>query len=136
MELFGEVDFNKWNDSNIIIPHENNNIVLRNDFMNAGLIDNKNHQKYFYDDEKNILIFYRGIILNGNHKNLLSVIADDYLNDKDFADKLYGFFSIAIIDFNNRKVVLVSDKIGQLKLFYSFNNNILVFSTSLSGFDP
>lgn len=135
MNFFCNLDFNKWNDSKLILSEENDEISFSNDFLSVSLTHyNKNKKRFLYDQELNVLIFYRGIILKENtENNLLQSIIKDYLrNDKTFANNLSGFFSLTLIDFSKRKVLLISDKVGQLRLYYSFENNNLIFSTALN----
>ena len=48
-----------------------------------------------------------------------------------FLDRVIGQFAIVFFDFNNEKVYLIRDRLGQKPLFYSFNNNKLSFSSNL-----
>ncbi len=51
----------------------------------------------------------------------------------DFISKLEGQFSIMFFDPNVQKVFLIRDRLGQKPLFYSYNNEELVFSSSLKS---
>ena len=51
----------------------------------------------------------------------------------DFVRKLEGQFSIMFFDVNVQKVFLIRDRLGQKPLFYSYNKEELVFSSSLKS---
>jgi len=45
--------------------------------------------------------------------------------------KFEGMFAIAIFDTIEEKIYLIRDRIGEKPLYYSFNNNLLIFSSEL-----
>ena len=51
----------------------------------------------------------------------------------DFVTKLEGQFSIMFFDINVQKVFLIRDRLGQKPLFYTYNKEELVFSSSLKS---
>lgn len=92
-----------------------------------------------------------GILFNGeifNHRSLKKELENKY-NFKSshsdtelllyglteyglkFLDRVIGQFAIVFLDFNNEKVYLIRDRLGQKPLFYYFNNNELFFSSNL-----
>lgn len=50
-----------------------------------------------------------------------------------FLSKANGMFSIAVYDNLNEKLYLIRDRLGIKPLYYSFNNNQVVFSSEIKG---
>ena len=139
ISLSGKVTFDNWDVSDEVkIKIKENNITLYNNFIYVELDkeDNYNSLNYFYDDQNQIIVFsYGKIILNS--KNQLEVIRDRYLiHGENYLIKIPGFFCLVLIDIKKKKVLLSSDILGLLKLYYSFSNFQLNFSTSIKDIIP
>ena len=52
---------------------------------------------------------------------------------KSFLDKLRGQFSICYFDHNSNKVLLISDRLNQKPLYYTFENGTFSFSSNLKS---
>lgn len=63
------------------------------------------------------------VILKGYHCWGLSIV-----------DKLIGMFAIAILDMENQELFLIRDRAGVKPLYYSWRNNLLLFSSELKSF--
>jgi len=50
-----------------------------------------------------------------------------------FPSLLQGMFAIAVFDINQKKLLLIRDRIGKKPLWYSINNSTLHFSSELKG---
>jgi asparagine synthase (glutamine-hydrolysing) len=50
-----------------------------------------------------------------------------------FVNKLIGQFSIAYFDGSNNNIFLIRDRVGQKPLFYSVDNNRIIFSSNLTS---
>lgn len=54
-------------------------------------------------------------------------------SDKEFVNKMNGKFAFAIFDNKRNKVILGRDRFGIEPLYYTFDNNKIIFSTSLKS---
>ena len=101
--------------------------------LTLNLFDNEHlEEHYFYDKEKNILIISKGILFLNNQKNPLNQIVKLYTEmHYDFLKKIPGSFLLAVINFSRPEVVLATDSIGMLRLYYSFQKSKLIFSTEI-----
>ncbi len=107
--------------------------------------------KFFPSDDKSSVLFYEDksiglivcgecrLIIDENKKEKLELgeyIANLYLQDGvNFCNQLKGEFSFGVIDNLNHRVVLYRDRFGTIPLFYSKNNEKLLFSTSISSLE-
>ena len=97
--------------------------------------------------DKNTILMFNGEIYN--HKSLRTSMEKDglkfYSDHSDsevvlngltyygisFIDKMIGQFSIAFYDSDNRKLIILKDRVGQKPLFYSKSNSDLTFGSNL-----
>jgi len=56
--------------------------------------------------------------------------------DLDFIEKLNGQFAIGLWDDNNKKFILIRDRVGICPLYYSFENNRLIFASEIKALKP
>jgi asparagine synthase (glutamine-hydrolysing) len=54
----------------------------------------------------------------------------------DFVEHLNGQFAIGLWDDNNKKFILIRDRVGICPLYYSFNNQRLVFASEIKALRP
>ncbi len=72
--------------------------------------------------------------LNTKIDNISELIALAYLqNGIDFVNMLNGVFAISVWDKNKKRLLLIRDRIGAKPLFYSMQNNAIVFSSETKG---
>jgi asparagine synthase (glutamine-hydrolysing) len=68
------------------------------------------------------------------HKTDIAVIPGLYLEDGEaFASRLVGAFAIAVWDPRNNRLVLVRDRAGERPLFYTRNQNEIIFATEIAA---
>ena len=109
------------------------------------LLDRSNQP--FYDDNQNVVLMFNGEIYN--FKNIKQKLEKEF-NFKtnsdtevllyayikwgvDFLKHIEGMFSIAIYDKIENKIILVRDRFGIKPLFYSFNENHLIFGSEIKS---
>ena len=98
------------------------------------------------DVERNTIVIFEGYLTNGselmhllpNNSNIpyshSDIICDLYrLNGLSVLSNLKGSFIFILYDKKMNRLVLCRDKIGLKSLYYSLNNNILIFSTVIQS---
>ena len=96
--------------------NKNELIVFHNQFLVVGEIEiiNIDYLKHYLDTDQ---------------FNVHQIIILGYLKEgSSFFSKLKGEYSFVVIDKNNKKAMLVRDRIGVKPLYYTYENNILIFS--------
>lgn len=102
-----------------------------------------------YSNEFNTLLMFNGEIFNhrqlrselesknivfkSNHSDTEVVLLGLSYFGINFVNKLIGQFSIAFLDFKNEQVNLIRDRLGQKPLFYSINDEELIFGSNLKA---
>ena len=102
-----------------------------------------------YSNEFNTLLMFNGEIFNhrqlrselesknivfkSNHSDTEVVLLGLSYFGINFVNKLIGQFSIAFLDFKNEQVNLIRDRLGQKPLFYSLNDEELIFGSNLKA---
>ncbi len=90
-------------------------------------------EHFYYEKERNTLIISKGILFVDNQKNPLGKIAERYWNlQLNLLKEIPGMFLLLLINFNRQEVILACDSIGALRLYYSFQEDILYFSSQLN----
>ncbi len=74
-----------------------------------------------------------GIKFNSSHSDTEVVLNGLSYFGLDFIKKLEGQFAIAFFDIKENKLFLVRDRLGQKPLFYAYNDDKLVFSSTLKS---
>ena len=116
-------------------------------FNRLSIIDlTKNASQPMYSEEFNTLIMFNGEIFNHRelrkdleHKfNFKTSHSDTELllfgltqYGTKFLERINGQFAIVFLDFNNEKIYLIRDRLGQKPLFYTHNAKELSFSSNL-----
>ncbi len=103
----------------------------------------------FYNSDRTISVVFNGEIYN--FKELRNDLIKEgytfrsqtdtevivYLYEKygiPFVELLNGMFAIAIWDNNSKKLILIRDRLGIKPLYYTYQNNILYFTSELFSF--
>jgi len=130
-----------------ILQEENSKIALG--FRRLSILDlsEKGHQPMLSQDEK-IIITFNGEIYNfkklrkelealGYHfesKSDTEVILNSYREwGTSMFVKLDGMFAICIVDLENQKILLGRDRVGLKPLFYSKNENGLIWASEIKA---
>ncbi|MGB9680309.1 MAG: asparagine synthase (glutamine-hydrolyzing) [Thermoanaerobacteraceae bacterium] len=113
-----------------------------------SIIDLKSGHQPIHNEQKNIWTVFNGEIYNyeslkrsliiKGHKfyteSDTEVIVHLYEEYKeDFVLHLHGMFAIALYDEKNKKIVLARDRIGIKPLYYTVNNNTIVFASEIKS---
>lgn len=117
-------------------------------FNRLAIVDlGKNSSQPMINKDKNTILMFNGEIYN--HKSLRTAMEKDglkfYSDHSDsevvlngltyygmsFIDKMIGQFSIAFYDSDNRKLIILKDRVGQKPLFYSKSNSDVTFGSNL-----
>ncbi|PLW79421.1 asparagine synthase (glutamine-hydrolyzing) [Candidatus Woesearchaeota archaeon] len=122
-----------YEEDNLLFGHNrleiqgNSNQPLFNEDKSLVLICNG--EIYNYDELRKELEG-KGHKFNSNSDNevLVHLYEEEKLN---FFNKVNGFFSFAIYDFNEKKLVLAKDNMGKKPLFYYFDKEKIIFSSFL-----
>ena len=75
----------------------------------------------------------KNIVFKSNHSDTEVVLLGLSYFGINFVNKLIGQFSIAFLDFKNEQVNLIRDRLGQKPLFYSINDEELIFGSNLKA---
>jgi len=113
-------------------------------FNRLAIVDlGENSSQPMINKDKNTILMFNGEIYN--HKSLRTAMEKEglkfYSDHSDsevvlngltyygisFIDKMIGQFSIAFYDSDNRKLIILKDRVGQKPLFYSKSNSDLTF---------
>ncbi|MDC3103226.1 asparagine synthase (glutamine-hydrolyzing) [Acidimicrobiaceae bacterium] len=142
-------------DENITIHSSFEKLFENKDDLNFSFIFNrlaivdlgKNSSQPMVNKKKNTILMFNGEIYN--HKSLRLEMEKDgikFISDhsdsevvlnglsyygKTFIDRMIGQFSIAFYNSDNKKLLLLRDRLGQKPLFYSYNNSELIFGSNL-----
>ncbi len=142
-------------DENKIIHSSFEKLFENKDDLNFSFIFNrlaivdlgKNSSQPMVNKKKNTILMFNGEIYN--HKSLRTEMEKDgikFISDhsdsevvlnglsyygKNFIDRMIGQFSIAFYNSDNKKLLLLRDRLGQKPLFYSYNNSELIFGSNL-----
>ncbi|MBR1413427.1 MAG: hypothetical protein IJ574_02005 [Bacilli bacterium] len=101
--------------------------ILGNFNLNNKIIK-VNNRKVNYN---NLFVYIKGTIFNVN-SNIEEYIRDSYITKGiEFIKELDGNFAIVIYDKDKDELYLIKDKLGTTFLYYYYNDNELIFSTSL-----
>ena len=134
--LSGQIDFDKWNTNDAVeIVEHNSDIILKNTYLNIEIKNDLNKQliNYYSDEQNKILVFSFGKLIL-NIENPLKKIVELYLSKgENYLDKFGGTFILVLIDIKNEKVILSSDCVGLIGLYYIKSNSQLIFSTDISN---
>ena len=114
------------------------------------------HQPMSYNENK-LWITYNGEVYNfENIKNELKQLGHKFLSKTDTEvilasymewgidcfNKFNGMWSLAIYDFDNKKIILSRDRFGVKPLYYYLDKNVIYFAseikqfTTIAGWDP
>lgn len=125
-----------------------------NEFVNLGMrrlsiIDVESGKQPIFNEDKNLVVVFNGEIYNfiELRKDLINKGHTFYTDHSDtevivhlyeeygmdFPNKINGMFAIALWDQNNKKLILVRDRMGVKPLFYSLINNQLVFASEIKS---
>ena len=117
-------------------------------FNRLSIIDLETGSQPIYKKESNTLLMFNGEIFN--HRNLRSRLENEGVqfstshsdsevilngitrHGKNFLNELNGQFAISFIDFNQNKLILARDRLGQKPLFYSIKKDI-IFGSNLKS---
>ncbi|MBD3289340.1 asparagine synthase (glutamine-hydrolyzing) [candidate division KSB1 bacterium] len=97
------------------------------------------------NDDETVIVVFQGQIYNaaelldsetlaacrGNQSQIALLLYQK--RGKDFIKDVNGKFAFAVIDKNENKVILGRDRFGIEPLYYSFDNNKLIFSSTLQS---
>ena len=119
-------------------------------FNRLSIIDLTNlGSQPMFSDEKSTSILFNGEIFN--HKELRAEMESEGLvfksnnsdtevlllgfskYGKDFVNRVIGQFSIVFFDYKKNLIFLIRDRLGQKPLFYSFQDESLVFGSNLKS---
>ena len=142
--ILGKINFNSWEkDTHIVYNFENNSTRIRNAYIEldiTGLPNENISEKIYYDQNEQIIIVYRGVILldglNSNSPKVNVIKKLIYLykeKGKSFLTGINGSFNIILIDIKENKVRLCNDSVGVLRMYYIYNKNVLTFCTSIAN---
>ena len=113
-----------------------------------SIIDLEGGAQPIYNENKTVWTVFNGEIFNyiELRKNLIAcghhfytqtdteVIVHLYEEyGEDFVSQLNGQFAIAIWDINQKKLILVRDRVGIVPLFYTFQNGQLLFASEVKA---
>jgi asparagine synthase (glutamine-hydrolysing) len=111
-------------------------------------LDSRSNQPFFSPDKKIAIVF------NGEIYNYLSLKEDllktqkYYFNTTSdtevllyaymefgikFLEKVHGMFAFGIYDFNKKELLLARDRMGKKPLYYTIQNNTLIFASELKA---
>ncbi len=139
--IFGKVNWQNWDIKQKLVSSQTEDCIsIFNDFINISICSSFNHdlQNYYYDSQNNILLLFFGVQLIDQEKqnkssSMIQELIYFYLKNKgNYLKSVRGTFITALIDLNKHKVILSSDSIGQLKLYYKSTNSILEFSSRIN----
>ena len=127
-----------------------NNIYYSFIFNRLSIIDlSRKASQPMYSEKFNTLIMFNGEIYN--HQSLRNELEEKGVTFKsshsdsevvlngfsyfglEYVKKLIGQFSIIFFDFNIQSVSLIRDRVGQKPLFYNYDSEKLIFSSSLKS---
>ncbi len=101
------------------------------------------HQPIFSRDQKRCIVIRGEIYNKKNASNNLSEIVpekeleavlDLYLEyDVDFINFLKGSFSLAIIDFENKRLIIANDRYGLFPIYFATFGDIFLFSSEIKS---
>ena len=139
--IAGKINWHKWDAKQKIESNKSDNqVLIFNDFIDIKIHSDFNHDilNYHYDSQKNILLLIFGVPLLNNVKtndsiDVLSELKNYYLNKQEsYLENVRGTFVALLIDLNSHKVILSTDSIGQLRLYYKSTESMLEFSSRVN----
>jgi hypothetical protein len=131
------VHFGNWNfPASLDFKKENNSAIIQSDFFlfKISLSPEKRVEDHFYYDKSNhFLIFYTGkIFLNDSPITTVHLISLYKEKRDDLFKSLSGFFSMVVFDFTEKRVKLITDSIGLLRIYYHQYKDTLHFSNEIN----
>ena len=134
-------------DNNNIWTDKDQKIFFGHTRLSIIDLSNKGCQPFFSIDKKITLIFNGEIY---NYKELKKILIEknyNFFSNSDtevilhsysewgmkFINKLRGMFAISIWDDNIKKLILIKDQFGIKPLYYSIDNKIFCFSSSIKS---
>ena len=83
--------------------------------------------------ELRIYLEQKGIKFYSDHSDTEVLLNGFSYLGINFVNKLIGQFSISFYDGNTNELFLIRDRLGQKPLFYTYNNNEIVFGSNLKS---
>lgn len=111
-----------------------------------SIIDPENGHQPIHNENKSIWTIFNGEIYNfKNLKNFLMIKGHRFYTNSDteiivhlyeeygegFVSHLSGVFAIALYDGNEDKLIIVRDRLGVKPLYYTFQQNVLIFASEV-----
>lgn len=125
-----DYDFNSFQNQHYQSPYLENQRI-KTSSIELGTIQIKEYSNQIFSNDDFIVIF-NGYLKGINHKNISNFIYNRYLkNGELFVNELRGSFQILIFNVKEKELLLYVDHTSSRQLFYSFNNDDLIFSPEI-----
>ena len=139
----GPDNFGSWKDDSlkVFLGHTRLSIIDISDYSNQPIHSTNNRyvmsyngEIYNFRDLKKKLEYENIYLKNPNSDTNVLLSCFERWGINKTVSQINGMFSIALFDKEERKIILIRDRIGIKPLFYCYINNMFMFASELKAF--